>query len=734
MFGQINKKADKTVLVICALALLASALLPWYMIDEGFWSTGWLKGYPTSEISAPLLLILYFQGKSLWLIPILGLLISALLCGLFVFSRPVLGKLLVFIGVTGVVYMLLQGFAFGLQGWSWQWLSDILGQTQQRQLGMGYGAFVCGVAFLFLFTHGTALLGAVRGDSFISGSIGLIVALISLFVGFPIVKMLFAAFYNNDGGFSVQLLFERLIESKNWRLSCLTGGTSCGVAWNSLFMGVIVGVGTTVLGLAFALIITRTKMPLRKIFKSLSLLPIVTPPFVVGLAMILLFGAAGSVTQFVADLFNLQQTRWIYGFWGVAIAQILAYTPIAFLVIIGVVESISPSMEEAAQTLFADRWQTFKTVTWPLMRPGLANAFLLGFIESLADFGNPMVLGGNHGFLSTEIFFSIAGSQHDLGRASVLSMILLFFTLGAFIIQQRWVGIKSYTTITGKGDGGISPPLPKRVSYPCYTVALLWTLLTVVIYGMIVYGSFVNLWGRDHTLTFRHYLEAFNIAWTDRGIYWQGSAWSSLFTTIEIALVSAPLTAGIGLVTAWLLARQTFWGKNLFEFGNMLSFAIPGTVVGISYIVAFNVPPVEITGTALILVICFVFRNMPVGVRSGIAALSQIDKSLDEASLMLGANSLKTFHKITLPLLRPAILSALVYSFVRAMTAISAIIFLVSANYDMATSYIIGRVDNNEYGLAIAYSTVLIFIMLFAILIFQYLVKGRRLVGQVSVN
>jgi iron(III) transport system permease protein len=192
-------------------------------------------------------------------------------------------------------------------------------------------------------------------------------------------------------------------------------------------------------------------------------------------------------------------------------------------------------------------------------------------------------------------------------------------------------------------------------------------------------------------------------------------------------VVSAPLTAAIGLITAWLLTRQQFAGKQMFEFGTMLSFAIPGTVIGVSYIVAFNVPPIELTGTAAILVICFVFRNMPVGVRSGIASLSQIDKSLDEASLTLRASSATTFRRITLPLIRPAILSALVYSFVRTMTAISAVIFLVSAQHDMATSYIIGRVENNEYGIAIAYSTVLIVIMLLAVLMFQAITKGRQL-------
>jgi iron(III) transport system permease protein len=231
----------------------------------------------------------------------------------------------------------------------------------------------------------------------------------------------------------------------------------------------------------------------------------------------------------------------------------------------------------------------------------------------------------------------------------------------------------------------------------------------------------------DFSLTFAHYRQAFSIGWTEFGLHWTGSAWSSFWTTIQIALISAPLTAAIGLLTAYLLVRQNFAGKDAFEFGTMLSFAIPGTVIGVSYVIAFNVPPIELTGTGVILVLSFIFRNMPVGVRAGVASMSQIDRSLDESSLTLGANSWQTFRKVMLPLLRPAILAALVYSFVRAMTAISAVIFLVSARYDMSTSYIVGRVENNEYGIAIAYSAALIFVMLAVIGLMQLAVGSRNI-------
>ena len=720
-------RLDTQALGTAAVALIGVALLPWYAIEDGFWAMTWLlRGYPLATESAPAL-FLWLKGAKLWLLPVAGIALAAMTVVLLRPTAGLLGRLLVFLGTLGVAYLLAQGFLFGLKGWNAAWLNDWLGESEQSQFGMGYGALLAGASFLFLLTRGLALRGVVGGDAFVTGSLGLVIALTLLFIGLPVLQMLVIPFQAEGGGWSLAPFVSRLLDPKIWRLTCLSTGSNCGAAWNTLVLGVAVGLLSTLLGLAFALVLTRTSVRFRGLFKSLSLLPIITPPFVIGLSLILLFGLSGNVTQFVAGQLGLDPTRWVYGFTGVLIAQLLSFTPITFLVLIGVVEAISPSLEEAAQTLNANAWQTFRTVSWPLMRPGLANAFLLGFIESMADFGNPLVLGGNFNVLSTEIFFAVVGSQNDQGQAAVLAIILLGFTIGAFYLQQRWLGRRSYTSVSGKGDGGMHPLLPKRIAIPTLVITTAWALFTVVVYLMIVYGSFVQLWGRDNTLTLKHYIGAFSIAFGEFGLRWQGSAWNSFWTTLQIATLSAPLTAAIGLITAWLLTRQNFRGKQLFEFGTMLSFAIPGTVIGVSYIIAFNVPPIELTGTAAILVICFVFRNMPVGVRSGIASLSQIDKSLDEASLTLGASSWTTFRRVTLPLIRPAILSALVYSFVRSMTAISAVIFLVSAKHDLATSYIIGRVENNEYGVAIAYATVLIVVMLAAIGLFQWLVGNRRL-------
>ena len=714
-----STKTNMTASLWLAVGIFGSFFLPWYGIEDGFFSLEWMTNdYLFDTDYAPLFWLL-FMGEKLWLAP---LILTFMITGLALFAQDgskLRTHLFLFGGGMGLFWLMAQGLAIGIRGWQIDSLAALFGPLSDRQFGMGYGAIFFYLSSLFLFSIGVAERRGTYGDKFVISMIIFVILLVVIFIFYPIFKLFVLGFIDDQNSYSALIFIEKFTDKRIWSLSCVIGAGRCGVALNSLFMATIVGALTTILGLVFALLVTRTNLRFRRIIRAMSVLPIITPPFVIGLAIILLFGLSGIVTTFFADLFGVAPTRWIYGLPGIVLAQTLAYTPIAFLVLIGVVESISPSLEEAGQTLRAKPLQVFETISLPLMRPGIANAFLLGFIESMVDFGNPLVLGGNYDVLSTEIFFAIVGAQYDQGRAAVLAIVLLSFTLMAFYIQRFWLGKKSYTTITGKGDAGLPMRLPKLLSFPIILTGLSWGAFTVIIYSIIVYGSFVEMWGLNYNLTFKHYITAFSFSFSEGNIQWTGSAWNSFWTTFTIALIAAPLTAAMGLIIAYLLARHDFVAKNLFEFGTMLSFAIPGTVIGVSYILAFNVPPIEITGTGIILVVSFIFRNMPVGLRSGVAAMSQLDKSLDESSLTLGANTFQTFTRVILPLLRPAILAALVFSFVRSMTAISAVIFLVSAEYDMATSYIIGRVENNDYGLAIAYSTTLIVLMLAVIVLMQ---------------
>ncbi|WOI57797.1 iron ABC transporter permease [Palleronia sp. LCG004] len=707
--------------VLVAAALLSFVLLPWYHIRGGFFGMSWLADWAGDRDLWPGIA----QLAAPWLWPLPVLIGAAVALRLMREPGSRRGGALLALGAAGLAWLAIEGLSIGLRGWNSALLEAAFG-TVEGQPAFGAGAIGLGLCFAFMIAFGLAERGALKGDAFVLGAITLLVLLVTLFVLYPIGSMFAGAFQDFRGAFTTEGVRDNIGDPQIWSLRCLTGSGGCGVAWRTLLLALSTATGTTALGLAFALVATRTGMRFKKGLRLLTVLPIITPPFVIGLTLILMFGRAGFVTELIEDVTGLQMGRWLYGLTGIWIAQMLSFTPIAFLVLIGVVEGVSPSMEEASQTMRAGRWRTFRKVSLPLMAPGLANAFLIGFIESMADFGNPLVLGGSGGVLSTEIFFAVVGAQHDPARAAVLATVLLCFTLSAFLLQRLWLGRRSFATLSGKGDGGRHASLPRRVAVPVIFVVACWSAFTIFVYGMIMFGGFVKVWGLDHSLTLEHFARAFSISFAD-GLVWTGVAWNSFWTTMQIALIAAPLTAAIGLLTAWLIVRQRFPGRTAFEFLLMLSFAIPGTVIGISYISAFNLPPLQMTGTALILIFCFVFRNMPVGVRGGVAAMAQLDKSLDEASLTLGASSPRTLRRVILPLLRPAILAALVYSFVRAITSISAVIFLVSAKYNMATAYIVGLVENGEYGVAIAYSAVLIVVMLSVIGVFQLLVGERRL-------
>jgi iron(III) transport system permease protein len=687
---------DRTTPLIAAVALLALAFAPW---GEGGTPSALSWALSGTHPKWPAFAATWSLGP---------LVIAAI--AMLVLAWVGRDRATSIAAALGVGWGFAEGFVAGTQGPSW-----------------GLGAATALALFTVVLARALARSGAFKGDPTIATIVVTIATLLLIFIFYPVGKSLFASVLDAKGNFAPELVVERLFTADIWGVGCLGGGTRCGVAINSALLATIVGVLSTLLGLVLALVVQRGGQRYAGVLRVMSILPIITPPFVIALALVVLFGRTGLITSWL-ELLGIPRSRWIYGLPGVTIAQLLTFTPIAFMILFGALGAISPALEEAAQTLRASRGRVFRTVTWPLLRPALAAAFLLGFVESLADFGNPIVLAGNYEVLSTKIFFAVAGAQHDPGRAAVLASVLLALTLVAFWLQQRWLGRASYVTVSGKGDGGVPAKLPRGLWLGCFWVAAAWILFTIVCYVVILTGGFVKDIGRgDMALTLDHFGAGFGVDWGAYGLQWTGSAWNSLFNTVQVAAVAAPLTALVGLLAAYVITRHQFFGRRAFEFLTLVSFAIPGTVIGVSYIVAFNVSPLELTGGMAILVLCFVFRNMPVGVRAGVAALAQIDKTLDEASATLRASTLRTLTKVVLPLLRPAILATLVFSFTHAMTAVSAVIFLATAKYNLATVYIINRVEAGEYPLAIAYSSVLIVFMLFVLLGMQRIIGEARL-------
>lgn len=493
---------------------------------------------------------------------------------------------------------------------------------------------------------------------------------------------------------------------------------------NSMILGILAATAGTILGFVFAYAITRTPLPFKRFFRMTATFPIISPPFVIALAAILLFGRAGSLTPILSRVIGEYS---IYGLGGLVLVETIAYGPIAFLVLYGVLQAIDPALEEAAMDLGASRARVFATVTLPLAIPGIASAWLLVFIESMADFGNPMILSGNFRVLSVQAFLQITG-MYDLSRGSTLAILLLIPTVTAFFLQKYWVARKSYVTVTGQPTGATIKRLEWYIKLPTYAACILFTGVVFLFYGMVIWGSFQKLWGVDATLTLHNYIEMFQV----------GKDY--IIDSLALSTLATPITGILGMFIAFLVIRKKFMGRGVMEFVAMLTFAVPGTVVGIGYILAFNqrsaLFPFVLTGTAWIITTLLIFRNMPVGIRSGIAALQQIDPSIEEASADLGADSNKTFRKITLPMIAPAFFSGLAFSFVKAMTAISAIIFVVSGKWNLITVAILGFVDNSQYAQAAAMSLLLIGIVLIALSVIQLLVgrigKGARTISIVN--
>jgi len=287
----------------------------------------------------------------------------------------------------------------------------------------------------------------------------------------------------------------------------------------------------------------------------------------------------------------------------------------------------------------------------------------------------------------------------------------LIATLLAFILQKYWLSGKSFVTVTGKPSSSRRQSTDPHVMWPLFAFCALIAFIVILFYGTVLVGAFVKIWGINFSPTLNHFKYVMTLGLTP------------LKNSTILALIATPITGLLGMIVAFLVVRKEFPGRRAMEFISMLTFAVPGTVVGIGYILAFNDKPFLLTGSAFLIIMAFTFRNMPVGIEAGTSTLLQIDRSIEEASTILGATSAVTFRRISLPMLKQAFFSGLVYSFVRAMTAVSAVIFLISPRWSLATISIFSLFEASKYSDAAAYIVVMIAIIIIAIGVLEKAVK-----------
>ena len=482
---------------------------------------------------------------------------------------------------------------------------------------------------------------------------------------------------------------------------------------NTLWLGLISGIGSTVIGFLFAYVDSYVDVGskiVKKLFGVVSILPVVSPPFVLSLSAILLFGRTGVITR---GLFNMNNTQ-LYGWRGIALVQILTFFPVCYMMLKGLLKNIDPSLEEAARNMGASRFKVFQTVTFPLLLPGIGNAFLVSFIESVADFANPMIIGGNFDTRATSIYLQLTGA-YDKSGATAMAVVLLVISMGLFILEKYWLERKSVATLTGKATRGRSAITDSSVRIPLVTICTLLTVFVISMYILVPFGSLFKIWGRDYHLSLKWYEYIF-----------KNKGYRVFTDSMLLSAIASPITALLSMIIAYLVVKRKFFAKGFMEFVAMLAMAVPGTVLGVGFIRGYNSGLFHsgvlsgLYGTGAILVIVFIVRSLPIGTRSGIAALRQIDRSIEEAAYDMGADSAKVFQTVTLPLIKESFISGLVTTFVRSITAISAIILLVTPKYLLITVRINEHAEKGNYGIACAYATILIVITYVAITIMNF--------------
>ena len=523
---------------------------------------------------------------------------------------------------------------------------------------------------------------------------------LALLVGYPLFSVLREAVVS-EGGFDPEPVTR-----------VLTNPVTRQIVVNTLVMGVLAAVGATLLGFALALTAARvTRGRARTALHYTAMLPLIAPPFALALSTIFLFGRQGLVTK---QLLGLEVSP--YGLGGLLFVQIITFSPVAYLIFDSLVRHLDPALEEAALNLGASRARILRTVIVPLLRPGFAGAFLIIFVESLADLANPLLLGGDYNVLASSVYLAIIG-EYDTRKAVGFAIVLLLPSILAFFAQRYWVGEGNVVTVTGKPSSGRVQMFDPGLRIPLLAISITAAILILALYAAVFAGAFTKLLGINNTLT----LDNFRFVL-------QGIGTRAMTDTTLLSAMAAPIAAFSGLLVAYLVVRTRIPGRVVFDYVLMLGAAAPGIVLGLGILLAFNHPPFLLTGTAAIFVIAFTVRTAPVSLRSCIAALLQIDPSLEQASANLGAGAVTTFRRVTLPLVRRAVLSGVIYSFTRNMTTLSTIALLVSPNWRIMTAQILNEIDSQRLGSGAAYSTILIAIVLLAIIVLQ------RLFGRAAVE
>ena len=523
---------------------------------------------------------------------------------------------------------------------------------------------------------------------------GALFTLLAIFLIYPIISVLVKSLWGDDG-----FTFDFYVEFFSYNFYYWS-------FFNTLILGISTMIILLIVGFCFAYLTTRGPMWLRKPLKICALLPLAAPPYIFSISLITLFGNNGLINNLLHLDFN------IYSWTGVISAQCLAFLPLSFMMIENVLNSLNPSLEETASDMGASEVRIVRSITVPLAAPGLLKAALLVFVMTIAEFGNPAILGGRTPFLSVDTYLAITG-EGDFNMASVLSVVLITPCVLIFILHNYVLRGKGYATITGKGMAAEPKPITPVIRIPFMIISLSAAVLVLMSFGVILMGSFVKIVGVDNTFVMDHVLNT--------------QSNTAIWNSIKVSLAAGLAGAIVGTLLAYVIMRGKFPGKHIMEMVALSGFALPGTVIGVGYIMAFNRPPFLLTGGILIIILNCVFRFLAVGVEAGISKLHQISVEIEEASADLGADFLTIFFKVVLPIMFSAFVAGFIYTFMTTMMSLSSVIFLVTPGFDLASVYIYLTAQLGELGLASATTMKVIVIVAISLGILQIIAKKTGL-------
>ncbi|MBB99859.1 MAG: ABC transporter permease [Rhodobacteraceae bacterium] len=468
---------------------------------------------------------------------------------------------------------------------------------------------------------------------------------------------------------------------------------------NSLTVSLLSSTLAVSLAYLYAYALQRSNVPLKPLLRIVVMMPLFAPSLVQAQGLLLLLGRNGAFNRFLG--FDLD----IYGFWGVALANTLYTFPYAFLILSAALAVADARVYESATMLGARPGRIFRTVTLPATRYGIAAAVFVTFSLSVTDFGNAIVIGGNFSVLATEIYNKVIG-QGQFALGAVIGVVLLAPAIVSKLLEKR-ISSRQQAQMTDK-----SVPLTTRanrmrdlvLSGYCYAVMIVF----LAIPGIVATASFVKLWPYNMAFSLKHY--AFDVQ----------NGTEPLWNSVYVALATAGLGVTIATVSAIVVQKFRTPLSGPLSFLAILPSSIPGMVLGLGYVLAFNNPanPLNMMyGTLALIIFLYVYYNHAQAFLIASTSLKQISSSFDEASTMLGGGVVRTFFKVTLPLLWPTLLGVGVFFFMRAMVSLSAVIFLITPETQVAAVSVLQLADRGAVNQAAAFSMCIMAIVIACLLI-----------------